>query len=328
MPDGLTSLELNIPSDGSTTVTTPETYNLDRFTMNIAPDGSVSRSYTNNTIGHFAATENVFSNGDVVSRTDAGTQMFMGGPLDEAVIGNYCGDFRGHHSTSIDGLMETRASTELRVITSEEIYHRSYQELADDLQTKIVSARSQSEQEPDLSLVQAVKELLKPAPNLLDCIKQPEAEKLQDAEDEVTPPSLLENIYTMMGNYLTKVGTFIGACSLDTLSEMAKIQKDYMKDKAKKCVEAKEKMFEKLPDMSKESFKEGIGEKLFPDGEFSFESLMNIADMVTNPLSLVSLFISPSTEKVPKKQNFDPQQYQKTAAEDVDKIINMERNIS
>lgn len=335
MPDDLTlnattdgiqlSTDVNIANEANNTNSEP-TYNADRFSLTIGPDGSVSRSYSNNGLGHFCATENVFSNGDVVTHTDAGSQIFTRGTLDQNVIGHYCGDFRGNHSTSVDGLFETRVNTKIDITGSPELYFGGYQELADDLQTRAVAARSQSEQEPDTSLVGAVKDMLKPAPNLKDCIKQPKADELQDNEDLVKPPTLLQTVWMLLLEEIEKIAILLAQCNLHTLMEMAKIQKNYMKDKAKKCVEAKKKLFENMPDFSMAAFKKNMGDKLFPDGEFSIESLQNLAAMA-DPANLLSLFISPSTQNLPKKQNFDPQQYQKIVAEDQEKVVDVEKHI-
>lgn len=302
-------------------------YTFTRFSLNVGADGTTSRAYTTNTVGHYLAQETVFPNGDALTRTDMGTQNFHGGNLDQSITGNFCGDFRGHHSTSVDGLCEMRVNTDIKVVSSPEVYHNSWQEMADDLQLELVAARSQSEQVPDLSLATAVKDMLKPAPNILDCIKQPKAEDAQKKEDQTKPPTLLENIYTVIADELQKIGVFLGLCNAETLKEMAKVQKNYMKEKAKAAVKAKKKAFENLPEFSQEAFKKGMGKKLFPDGEFNFESLLNIADMITNPLSLLALFISPSTEKLPKQQNFDPEQYQKKAAEAGKRVIEVEKHI-
>lgn len=293
----------------------------------------ITREYSSNSKGYFRAKETVHENGDVEISSDAGSQNFKSGNSTTVTRGNNINN-SNNSSSVVNGLSETVTGSNYQIVGSAEAIHMELQAQADKAQAKIVAARSQPDEVPDTSLVAPLADLFKLAPGLSKCIKQPAAEDAKKKMEAVKPPAsgaLVGGIMYDVQCELIKMGSLIAACSMDTVTQMAEIQANYMKDTAMKNFEEKKKMFQKLKGPSATAFKENMGKSLFPDGEFSLESGLNTVANLTNPATLMAMFIPPSTENTPKKKNFDKEQYQKIAAEEQTKtggVLDIERKIN
>lgn len=290
---------------------------------------SLTRTYTSNCKGNFRATETVHENGDVTIHSDLGSQQHHNGNHTSVTNGNNINN-SANSSSVVSGLSEKVTGSNYQIVGTAETIKMNYQESADNAQRKIVAARSQPDEVPDTSRLAPLTDLFKLSPNLSKCIKQPAAEKVKKAMSDVKPPAsgaLVGGIMYDIQCELIKAGALISSCSTATASQTAKIQTNYMKDIAKKNFEAKKKMVEKMKEPSANAFQENMGNMLFPDGNFSLESTVNLA----NPATLMAMFIPPSTENTPKKKNYDKKQYQQIAAEEQTKIggvLDAERKIN
>lgn len=307
------------------------------------------RRGSSNTRGYFRFEENINANGNTYINSDRGEYTTKNGNSANAVNGDNVHDIKGSNSTVVSGLSEKVTASNYHITGTAYGIKMALQEAMDEAQNKIVAARSQPDEVPDMSLLAPLTDLFKLAPGLSKCIKQPAAEKAKKIMAETKLPdenspldgTLLGGIFkdlipgTALNGILhdvacetIKVGALLSSITADSLSEMAKIQANYMKDTAKKNFEEKKKMFEKMRGASATAFKENMGKMLFPDGKFSLDGVADAATAISNPSTLMAMFIPPSTEDAKKKKNFDIQEYQKIAAEEQTKpggILDMER---
>lgn len=292
-------------------------------------ESGVQRDYSSKS---FNASETVNNNGSSSTKTDLRNDDLHNVPYNQAVNGDKTATIKGSQSTSVSGLTERISSSNYKITGNAELNMMKYQEMADKEQQKLVVARSQPDKVPDTSAAASLADLFKLAPGISKCIKQPAAEKVKEQMSKVKPPSsgaVIGGIMYDVQCELIKLGALISSCSTETLGQMAKIQKDYMKEKAEANLEAKKKMFSKMKTPSATAFKENMGNMICPDGKFSLDGTINAASMLTNPANLMAMFIPPSTENLPKKDCFDKNEYQKMAAEAVQKrggVTDYERN--
>lgn len=262
------------------------------------------------------------------------TKTFVGGDN----INNNQGNF----STVTLGLNESVNGSRIEIVGSPNMIRKSPQEYANRNLAEWVAVNSQPNTKTDTSLLSLpeVSEIFKPAPNLLDCVVCPKAEDIDETE-QVPDTSIMGEIT----NYVNRVKNVASKCTLETAKEMATVQKKHMKDKATATIESKKKMFSKMPKMSLAAFKENIGKVMFPEDknqdpnkkeESTFETLTNtasntiklVSQIVSNPLSLIGLFMSPTTdpEKTPQKEFYDKNKAQEVAVRVADKRRDSEMN--
>lgn len=293
----------------------------------------ITRDYSSNSKGHFVASETTYKNGSVESQSDLCSNSLTNTDKNTAVKGNNVNNIKGSNSSVVNGLSEKVTASNYHITGNAELNKMGYQKMADEEQQKMVAARSQPDEVPDTSAAAALDDLFKLAPGISKCIKQPAAEKIKENMTNVKPPAAGAVIGGIMYDVqceLIKLGALISSCSTETLGEIAKIQKNYMKEKAEANYKAKTKMFEKLKGASASAFSENMGKTICPDGEFTFSSATKAASILSNPTNLMAMFIPPSTENLPKKKNFDEKEYQKIAAESIQKdggVVDIERKI-
>lgn len=299
---------------------------LETQNITITPTG-VTRQGSSNERGHFNFTETTSKTGAYHAESELKAQDFYSTDKETAIKGNKIQDTNGSSSNIVTGVDERLSGSRYDVTGSNEQYQMGYNEQANRAQAKLAATRCGPDKVPDTSAVGAISELMKPAPNLLNTIVQPKAEELKEEADAENPsPGILTTVTTEITNYLKKLTTVIKKCSVSTAKEMAKIQGNYIKDSAKKSLEEKQKMYKKMPVPSREAFMQNMGAILFPDGgDITSESAMNALTTITDPIKLIGLFFSPSTESLPKVQHFDKKQHQKIAAEVLPDVTEAER---
>ena len=277
-------------------------------------------------------TQTKTKDGHQVTQSDQMRQELCATDSQRAVKGNSITSTGGSSSESVSEKKEGVYGSSYEIVGSQWMAKMHPGEDADKYQTKLVAMRSQPDTVPDTDLLTPPTEALKPAPNLLSCISCPKASELEDMAPKV-PLTPMNAITTELANLGIKIAALVSGCSMETAKQMAKMQANHSKNVVKKNIEEKKKMYEKMPTLSKEAFKKNFEKAFAPkDGKSSFENLMSgvgtAVQLASNPMSLVSMCMSPSTENAPKKEFYDKDKVQEQIPEMVEKVRKAEARMS
>lgn len=305
--------------------------NLKRVTQ-VGPNG-ITTQCVNNDLGRHTFIQTKDKNGHQTTQSDLFEETLCGTDSRRAVKGDNVSSTGGNVSNFVSEKSESVVGSQYLVCGSPWMLRMHPGEDVDREMTEWVAMKSQPETVPDTGLLSLAKGVLEPAPNLTQCIVMPPAQELEDGVPK-TPTMVVAQEFV---NFCARVQAIISACTLETAKEMIKIQTKHSKNVIKNNIEEKKKMFNKMPTASKEAFKENMGKALCPtdeNGEFSFEKVFesagNAVQMLSNPMSLISMCFSPSTdpETTPQKQRYDKDSAQDMAVKKQRQVTDAERRMS
>lgn len=283
--------------------------------------------------GHFYYTVTTTKNGHQKLESDEVTQELTPGNQQNFVRGNSVQDVRGNISVASSGFSEQVVNSQYTIIGSPWMLNMHSQEHADEAQMKYKAMQWQPDEVPDTSIMSGVVDALIPK---FDICVTPSADELQDAIDmapktPTTPET--DTVFIAVENAAVEATAVLGVCATKAAKELTKLQLSYPKDKIMKVIESRIKMLENLPVPSQEAFQKNMGKALFPgDGNLSIKNILggvsNLASIMSNPMSLVSACLSPSSKNAPKTKNYNPDNVTEAAGKAAQEALRSEINCS
>lgn len=285
----------------------------------------------NNDLGRHIYVQTKDKTGHQLTQSDLFEESLCGTDSRRAIKGDNIASTGGNASNFVSEKSENVVGSQYTLCGSAWMLKMHPGEDVDRTMTEWVAMRSQPETVVDTDLLSLPDDLLSPAPGLTKCIVQPSASELANKGGSSGGGSAGSEL----ANLTSKISSMASAFSAETAKEMLKLQTNHTKNVIKNNIEVKKKMFDKMPTVSKEEFKENMGKALCPgDGEFSFENIFkgvgNVIQLLSNPMALIAMCFSPSTdpEKAPQKQRYDKNSAQEMAVKKQKEITDAERRMS